>query len=148
MSAKGYTLIEMVVVILLLGLMGSSIVVSSKMIDKVALDATVNQVTQGIEYAKQAAGVSGMQYNVFFFKNRMLVRQGLNKPLYKVYVFPGQEFIVPPGEEMVQFNGDITTGDSKTIYITNKKIGRQVRLTIDIATSKIRVYDEQYKTKK
>lgn len=142
---KGYTLVELVVVILLIGVMGSMMQIGNKMIEHIALETSVQQVTKGIEYAKQAAAVSGQQYNVFFHENRVLVRKGIEKPIYTIRLPKNQRIYVRMGEQMVMFDGDITTKDAQTIKIINDNLNRQARLTVDIATSKIRVYYEKYK---
>lgn len=142
-NIKGYTLIEMVMVLLLMGIMGYMVIIGNRMLDRTILEAKVNQVTKGIEYAKQAAATSGRQYNVFFFKNRVLVRQGMEKPIYTIHLVDDQRIYAKSGDQMILFAGDITTKDACTIKIINDKLGEQAKITVDVATSKVRVYYEK-----
>ena len=147
---KGYTLIEMVFVILLISLMSASLSVGSRWLDEIALQAKVKEVMSGIEYAKQAAALTGEKYNLFFLQNRILVRKGVwDKPIYTIYLEPNQKVFfnrearLDSIQQSITFNGTLATGDAGTIQIQNESLGKQARITIGVATSTVRVYYEK-----
>ena len=147
---KGYTLIEMVCVILLMSLMSSSLMVGSKLLDELALQTKVKEVVAGIEYAKQAAALTGEKYNLFFLQNHILVRKGTwDKPIYTIYLEPNQkvsfnkEVVSDSINQSIAFNGTFATGDAGTIQIQNESLGKQARITVGVATGKVKVYYEK-----
>lgn len=141
---KGYTLIEMVIVLLLIGIVGSGIMISYKEAGRVALETTAHQIVQAIEYAKQAAAISGQQYNVLILDDHVSIRNERSDATHTIYLTQNQELKAPNLKDyMIVFAGDISTHDAQTLKIIDKSIKRQARITIDVATSKVRVYYEK-----
>jgi len=147
---EGYSLIEMIVVMALVGLMGSCFMFSSKWVEHLALRSKGEEIVAGIEYVKQAAALSGQSYNLFFIDDRVLVRKGIwDKPIYTIDLASNQKISFhhkdsPKGwQQNITFNGTIATEDAGTIKLQNVTIGEQVRITVGVATSKVRVYYEK-----
>lgn len=141
-NQRGYTLIELVMVLLLIALLGSGIQVGNQMVKEVILKTKASEVVAGIEYMKQTAVATGNTYAIICFENRVLFRKLPHDTLYKVQL--GQSITVPAhmtGEHFFIFRGTMATkGD--TLILKDKSLGKQVRITVGIATGKVRVYYE------
>lgn len=66
MSIRGFSLIELVLVIALLGVIGLVTIVSAPSTRAIYLDVAIRQVLSDIEYAKQNASVTGVNSGVQF----------------------------------------------------------------------------------
>ena len=141
-NQKGYTLIELVMVLLLIGLLGSGVQIGNRMVKEVTLKAKASEVVAGIEYIKQSAVATGNTYAIICFENRVLFRELPDNTLYKVQM--GQSITVPAhmtGEHFFIFRGTMAT-QGGTLILKDKSLRKQVRITVGIATGKVRVYYE------
>ncbi len=139
MEQRGYTLIEVIVVIALLGIVLSSINISTKWVQNVQFKTAVRQVEEGLIYVRQAAVKTGKQYNLYCFSNRVLIRRGVEKPIYTIYLSKGMS--IPDnitGKHLI-FRGSMASPKTGTISIIHQGIKQQADITVYIATGKIAV---------
>ena len=142
-NQKGYTLIELVMVILLMALLGSGVQIGNRMVKEVTLKAKVNEVVKGIECMKQSAVATGNLYAIICFENRVLFRKLPHDTLYKVQL--GKDITVPAsmiGDHLFKFNGTMAPSKGGTLILRDKSLRKQARITVGIATGKVRVYYE------
>ena len=142
-NQKGYTLIELIMVLLLIALLGSGVQIGNRMVKEVTLKAKVNEVVEGIECIKQSAVSTGNTYAIMCFENRVLFRKLPHDTLYKVQL--GQSITVPgnmTGEHFFKFNGTMAPSKAGTLILKDKSLGKQARITLGVATGKVRVYYE------
>lgn len=142
-NQKGYTLIELIMVLLLIALLGSGVQIGNRMVKEVTLKAKVNEVVEGIECIKQSAVSTGNTYAMICFENRVLFRKLPHDTLYKVQL--GQSITVPAnmtGEHFFKFNGTMAPSKAGTLILKDKSLGKQARITLGVATGKVRVYYE------
>ena len=143
---RGYTLIEMVAILLLISVMSSAINIGTRVVDELNLQTKAKEIVDEIEYTKQVAALTGQRYKVVFGTNKVWVQKGINSPNYKIRLAPHQKFKMNTSKsQILYFNGNFITGDANTIRLINEKIGKQVIITIGVATSKVNVYYEKYK---
>lgn len=146
---RGYTLIEMVAILLLISVMSSAINIGTRVVDELNLQTKAKEIADEIEYTKQVAALTGQRYKVVFGTNKVWVQKGIDSPNYKIRLAPHQKFKMNISKsQILYFNGNFITGDANTIRLINEKIGKQVIITIGVATSKVNVYYEKYKDKK
>ena len=139
MKERGFTLVEIVVVIAILGISMGTIVTSVKWVQRIQFTATVRQVEESLTYVRQAAVKTGRQYNLYCFSNRVLVRQGVQKPIYTVHLSKGT--YIPDnitGKNLV-FRGSMASLKTGTITLINEEINQRADITVYIATGKIAV---------
>lgn len=142
-NQRGYTLIELVMVCLLIALLGSSIQIGNRMLKEVTLKAKVSEVVEGIEYMKQSAVATGNTYALICFENGIWFRRLPNDTYYKIQL--GKNITVPAdmrGEHFFKFKGTMAPSKGGTLILKDKALGKQARITLGIATGKIRVYYE------
>ncbi len=140
MNSKGYTLVEMIVVILLVGVVGSTISISSKLIQQVAFMQLVQEVEKDIIFARDAAVATGKQYNIYCFSNRVLVRQGVEKPIYTTKLSRGIYIPDSITGKWIKFYGTMASPKTGTITLVCTSLHMQARITLRIATGKTTVY--------
>lgn len=145
MKPKGYTLIEVLAVILMIGIIGSSIQVGSAYVQRVAFETLVKEVEKGIINAQQRAVATGRQYNVYCTEKKVYIRQGVNPPIYLFQM--GEEVTIPihiTGKH-IKFNGTMAPSKAGTIEFLHRSLGKKARITIRVATGKTTVYFEALK---
>lgn len=146
---RGYTLIEMVAILLLISVMSSAINIGTRVVDELNLQTKAKEIADEIEYTKQVAALTGQRYKVVFGTSKVWVQKDMNSPNYKIHLAPHQKFKMNTSKsQILYFNGNFITGDANTIRLINEKIGKQAIITIGVATSKVNVYYEKYKDKK
>ena len=139
MKQKGYTLVELVVVIAVISITIGSIMGSVKWFQNIQFKLAVGQVEDAIIYVRQAAVKTGKQYNLYCFSNRVLVRQGVEKPIYTIYLSKGIR--IPDnitGKHLI-FRGTMASPKTGTITLINEDIEQQADITVYIATGKVAV---------
>lgn len=144
MNQKGYTLIEMISIILLVSIVGCSLSLGSRWIKTVAFRSLVREVEHGIINAQQMAAATGMLYKVSvdFNENQILVSQGNKEPIYTFQI--GDEVTISKDVtgSTIKFNGHMAPSGAKTIQLIHEKLGVKARITIRVATGKTTVYFE------
>lgn len=143
---KGYTLIEMVIVILLLSLAASGISFSEQRNSKLKLEATAAEVVSEIEYIKHRAVITGTVCEMRWFENRVLVMDENKQVIFKTYMQRGQKVSKKKSSTInpLYFTGTMAPAQGFTMVIEQDEIRRQVRITIEPATGKVRLYYEKY----
>nr|WP_302599279.1 type II secretion system protein [uncultured Cellulosilyticum sp.] len=148
MNQKGFSFLELIIVILLSSIVGSGVVLSTRIVQEVQFKALVTKVEQGIRYAQQRAVATGKQYNVYCTKQKIYIRQGNNIPLYKIEV--GDEVTIPTknadgtfmtGKD-IKFHGKMAPSQAGTIVLIHQGLKKKARITIRVATGKTTVYFE------
>lgn len=148
MNQKGFSFLELIIVILLSSIIGSGVVFSTHIVQEVQFKALVTRVAQGIKCAQQWAVATGKQYNVYCTKEKVYIRQGNNPPLYKIEV--GDEVTIPvknaDGTLMtgknIKFCGKMAPSQAGTIILIHQGLKKKARITIRVATGKTTVYFE------
>lgn len=139
MKQKGYSLIEVVIVIALIGITVGTVCASVKWFQTMQFKTAVRQVEEGLTYVRQAAVKTGKQYNLYCFSDRVLVRRGVEKPIYTIYL--GKEMMIPDnitGKHLI-FRGSMASPKTGTITIIHQSIKQRADITVYIATGKIAV---------
>lgn len=139
MKQSGFSLIQVVLVIVLISLTVGAIHTSIKWIETIELRTATRQVEEALTYVRQAAVKTGKQYNVYCFSDRVLVRQGVQKPIYTIYL--GKGMTIPDGitGKYLIFRGSMASPKTGTITIRHESRGQQADITVYIATGKIAV---------
>lgn len=140
MGCKGYSLIEVVVVILVISLIGSSISIGKRMVDMTVFHHLVKEVEQDLIFARDAATATGRQYNVYCFSDSVLLRQGVKKPIHTTMLSRGIYIPNNITGKWIKFNGTMASGTPGTITLVSKSLGIQADITVRIATGKITIY--------
>ena len=140
MNQKGHTLIEIIMVIFLMVLISQSIIIGTRFIKQVAFYKLVYEVEQCIILARDAAVATGDQYNTYCFSDRIIVRQGMTKPIYTVKMI--YDVYIPNDitGKWIRFKGTMATSKAGTITLVCKSLGIQADITVRIATGKTTVY--------
>ncbi len=142
-NQNGMTLIELIMVLLLMGIIGSSVTVGTRMLQEVTLKAKVHEVVTGLEYVKQSAVATGEAYNVCCFEHKIYVRKGIEKAAYVIRLGDGIRVPKDITGMLIRFNGTMAPSDgAATIKLVDDSLKKQVRITVGVGTGKIRVYYE------
>ena len=142
-NQRGYTLLELVGVSLLIALLVSSVQISNKMLKEVTLKAKVSEVVEGIEYMKQSAVATGNWYALMYSNQSIWFVKQPGDALFKVEL--GQNITVRApvtGAYFFKFSGTMAPSKADTLILKDQSLGKQARITLGVATGKIRVYYE------
>ena len=126
MKQKGFTFIEIVVAILIIGIFSTCLGMGMKLVEQAKFKGTVCEVVNNLEYVKNAAACTGRQYNCYCFDNRILFRTNMDC-LEKVYL---SEHMSIPGDcsgKEIYFNGTIAPRRAGTIIIKDDLLEMQAR---------------------
>lgn len=142
-NQKGMTLIELVMVLLLMGIVGSSITIGQRMLREATLKSKANEVAMGLEYIKQSAVATGESYNICCFDHKIYVRKGIKKPMYVIQLGDGIRVPKDITGKLICFRGTMAPRDgAATIKLVDDSLKKQVRITVGVGTGKIRIYYE------
>lgn len=139
MKQKGYTLVELVVVIAVISITIGSIMSGIKWFQNIQFKLAVGEVEDALIYVRQAAIKTGKQYNLYCFSNRVLVRQGVEKPIYTIYLSKGIRIPDNITGKHVIFRGAMASPKTGTITLINEDIKQRADITVYIATGKVAV---------
>ena len=142
MDSKGYSLVEMIMVIFLIGMLGSFVEVGSKLLMEAKFQATVTEVERGLNMARQMAVGTGRQYNVLCIGNRVLIRRSIEEPLHRIYGGQSMQLSCSTSDKLILFDGHAAPSKAGTITVKHKGLKKQARITVRIATGKTTVYIE------
>lgn len=146
---RGFTLLEMVLVLAVLGVMAVAVVISAPSPTTANVIAAARQVASDIEFAKQNAMLTGVNSGVFFRQNlHYTVYQGtsatpLTSPLTKQSMnttlstnYPGVNI---SANYTVEFNsfGAPTTGGGGSVVITDGTKTKTISVTANTGMVKI-----------
>ena len=130
MKQKGYTLVELVVVIAVISITIGSIMGSMKWFQNIQFKLAVGEVEDALIYVRQAAIKTGKQYNLYCFSNRVLVRQGVEKPIYTIYLSKGIRIPDNITGKHVIFRGAMASPKTGTITLINEDIKQRADITV------------------
>ncbi len=138
MKQNGFTLIEVVVTIGLISVMMGTGIMTISLVNNARFRSAVDQVEQAVIYAREATVTTGREHNIYCFSNRVLVRRGIEKPIYTVQL--GQEVYIPDNctGKKLYFCDSMAVARAGTIELVSKTTGRKAKITVSVATSKVR----------
>ena len=147
MNQKGYSFLEMILVVLLISIVGS-IGLSTRLVEEVRFKVLVKEVETGIRQAQRRAVATGIQYNVYCTKEKIYIRQGNNPAIYKIAI--GKEVTIPTKDidgsfmtgKNIKFHGRIAPSKAGTIELVHHGLKKKARITVRVATGKTTVYFE------
>lgn len=148
MNQRGFSFLEMVLVVLLSSIIGTGAVMSTKLVQEVQFKALVQEVEQGIRQAQQRAVATGKQYNIYCTKQKIYIRQGNNPAFYKIEIGNGVTILIKDsnGKVMtgknIKFYGKMAPSKAGTIVLIHQGLKKKARITIRVATGKTTVYFE------
>lgn len=139
---KGYTLVELVIIILLFSLAVSSITWSERRIQEIAFETKINEVVSGIEYLKHRAAVTGTSCSIRWFENRILFMDERSRTIFKIYMEDGQSIDKTKSSSTnpLYFNGTMAPEKGITLAIKEVNLKKRGCITVELATGKIRIY--------
>lgn len=142
-KAAGITLIELTVVLFILGLIGSSLSMSSNWITRVKLEQKAKEIVSAIEYAKQASLTTGINYSLTIKNNKVRIyKSGATKTLvYTINLEQGQSLINETnGKTEILLNSNGAIDKAITLTLRHKDCNQIIKMTVGVATSKVRQY--------
>lgn len=140
----GYTLVEVAMQIILIGIMGMMVSTGNRMVRTARLESKTKEIVQAIEYAKHCAMTTGMQYYTLCASDTFFVRKGDGPvTLYTVPMDHGLYLTYSQTGHLMFFSGSKAVEAAGTILINDDHLGRQARITVGVASSKVRVYYEK-----
>lgn len=148
MNRCGFSFLELVLVVLLSGIIGSGAMMSTKLVQEIRFKTLVNEVEQGIHQVQQRAVATGKQYNVYCTKEKIYFRQGNNPAFYKIQIEKGVTIPIKDykGNTMsgkhIKFYGKMSPSKAGTIVLINQELKKKARITVRVATGKTTVYYE------
>lgn len=140
MNQKGYSLLEIVFVMLLISIGSSLLYVSVDFMEQLHFKTLVKQVERGIKSAQYMANMTGREYNVLCTDNAVYIRPGFGTAIYK---FQMNQHITIPRDitgRQISFAGKIAPSKGATIEFVHKGLSQKARITIRVATGKTTVY--------
>lgn len=143
MKQKGFSLLEMVLVILLMSIGISCAAMNTHYVEEMRFSTLVKQVERGIKSAQYMANSTGREYNVLCTEKCVYIRPGYKKA---VYVFDMGEHVTIPRDitgKQISFSGTLAPSKGGTIILVNTALQKRARITIRIATGKTTIYFEK-----
>lgn len=144
-KAQGYTLIELIVVVTLMACLLGSIQIGMRGYEEKQFSLAVREVEESIAYVRHAAVKTGRQYNIYCFTNRVLVRQGVEKPIYTIYLNDQIKIPADITGKWIRFDGSMASPKVGTVTLIHQGIKKQADITVNIATGKTTVKFMQLK---
>jgi len=143
MNEKGFSLIECILVILLMGVIGLTAFKGNELLEQVRFECKVCEVIHEIEYAKNAAISTGGQYSVISYDHRIYVT---HKGYQLKKIDLGNAMRIPNDitGHLINFKDSMAPGKAGTILIKNESLKKQARITVGVGTGMVRVYYETY----
>lgn len=142
MKQSGFTLIESLLVVLLMGIMSLMLFTGSRQLERITFNNKVKEVVSGIEYIKSAAALTGVSFTSYCFTDSVWFRKEL-KTVNEIFLEDTMQ--IPRGitGKRLNFSGTIAPEKAGTIIINNTHLKMRARITVGVATGKVRVYLEE-----
>lgn len=146
MNQRGFSFLELILVIFLISIMSLSANVSIRLVQKVQFESVVNEVVQGIRQIQQCAVMTGNQYNIYCMQNKIYLRQGNAPAFYKIVIQDGVVVSIrdDQGRQMtgknIKFYGKMAPSKAGTIVLKHIGLKEEARITVRVATGKVTVY--------
>jgi len=143
MKQKGFSLLEMVLVMLLLSIGVLCTTMHALYVEEVKFTTLVKQVETGIKSAQYMANITGREYNIFCTEKVVYIRPGYLKAIYVLNM--GKNVTIPRDitGKQISFNGVLAPSKGGTIILINTALQKRARITIRVATGKTSVYFEK-----
>ena len=137
MKQDGFTLIEVVVATGLLAIIMSFAIMTTSLINNARFNKAVSEVAQVVEYARQATALTGIEHNIRCFSNRVVVKKGVEKPIYTVHL--GEDVYISDGctGKKLFFRESMAVVRAGTIELISRTNNRSAEITVSIATGKV-----------
>lgn len=140
---SGMTIIELTVVLLIIGFINLSFIIGSNWLNRIKLENKAREIISAIEYAKQASLLTGVSHSLQIKENTFRVYQnGISKKLiYKIELEPNQSLVNESNAKReILINSNGTVNQALTLNLRHKDSHQNIKITIGVATSKIRWY--------
>ncbi|MDF2613646.1 MAG: hypothetical protein K0S71_1432 [Clostridia bacterium] len=140
MKQKGFSLLEVILVMLILSIGTVCVHTHTLYVEKMKFDILVKEVEKGIKSAQYMANITGREYNVLCTEKKVYIRPGYKKA---VYVFDMGKNVVIPRDitgKQISFNGRMAPAKGGTILLINTALKKEARITIRVATGKTTIY--------
>ncbi|MGL4737726.1 MAG: pilus assembly FimT family protein [Cellulosilyticaceae bacterium] len=147
MKSRGFTLLEMVAVLALIGIGYIGIHFSVGMVSRTAFEQTIEEVVQVVELAQTRASLQNKKYQVIVLtapSGDCITLQ--NESIGAVSV-PQERVSLPRGvtasinnKEKIVFNGDLSPSQAGTIRLSHERLGEVAEVRIRPVTGKVAVY--------
>jgi prepilin-type N-terminal cleavage/methylation domain-containing protein len=142
MSKKGYTLIELVVVLALLAMVATMVIPRIHLWTDHYLDSISRQLTYDIRFVKNQNMTQPMKtYQLQLLDSGYLVRYSDGLPVLKKRVELREHYRISYYQPTVWFNANGTPKQAQTIRVINHKTGRFREITINVNSGRILLYD-------
>lgn len=129
---KGYTLIELIFVIIILGVITSMILPNVNVIKRIKAKNEINELRKDILFARNKAIIENKIYNIYFSieKNKYIIRSSEETSIIKTKEFNyGVELEDRGNMKTLKFNPNGTPGSSGTIFLKDS-FGKSHRITV------------------
>lgn len=139
---QGYSLLSVIIILTLMGVMAAmGLKTSTQLIEQVKFEKQVEAVAHGIEMMKHYAVRTQKQYNVCCLENRILLRQGINKPMKTIRL--GENIKIPDTKELtgdeLRFKYTNLPSKGGTIVIEHKTLKRKALIKVGAASGRVRI---------
>lgn len=142
---RGYTLIEVIVVLALLGIVAGVAVSSYHLLRKYQVEAVVGEIEDVLYLAQHTAHFENTstfvevkkKHNTYFFQcdNQNILEKEVAIPV-------GMVVTIHTEDGRLSFKKDLTPVKGGTISVVDQRTGRQIRITLLPVTGKVtRYYD-------
>ncbi len=143
MNQKGFSLMEVVIVTLLIAIGSSFLKLGVNYAEEVRFKVLVKEVEKGIKSAQYMANLTGREYNIVCTEKAVYIRPGYKAAIYK---FNMDKHVVIPRDitgKQISFSGRMAPSKAGTIELVNTALSKKARITIRVATGKTTVYFEK-----
>ncbi|MGL4344910.1 MAG: pilus assembly FimT family protein [Cellulosilyticaceae bacterium] len=139
---KGFTLIEMVVVLAIMSMGYVGITGGIRWLDQIKLEACVQEVVQCIEIGQNNASLQNKEYAIEPYGNEgeQIVRLVANQGTYAQVEVPSS-IVVWCNTGSVVFNGDLSPARAGTLFLRHQGLRRRVEIRVRPVTGEVAVYD-------
>ena len=139
---QGYSLLSVIILVTLMSIMGAmGLKISTQLIEQVKYEKQVESIAHGIEMMKHYAVRTQQQYNVYCLENRILLRQGINKPIKTIRL--GETMMIPDTKELtgeeLRFKYTNLPSKGGTIVIEDTVLKRRAFIKVGAASGRVRI---------
>lgn len=148
MKQRGFTLLEMVVVLALISIGYIGVAFSLDWVQHVAFEKAIEEVVQIVELAQTRASLQNKKYSVIPTRSETGEGISLQTELLNLSAaIPSEKVKLPRGvtvtfnhDEKIVFNGDLSPSQAGTIRLCQERLGAVAEVRIRPVTGKVAVY--------
>lgn len=141
-NQKGLTLIELVVVLLMMSIVMSTLMFGHQMAKEIAFKAKINEIAYAIESTKVHAVATGKNFNILCLEDRIVFKELPEKTIYRISLDDEMCVDVKSRYKYYRFHGSMAPVGAFTISLNHESLGKRARITVGVATGKVRIYYE------